>query len=234
MLFADLEDSLNAFIKRTETLKFPNDYARDWSWIYCYKFFYDNRQNDFNNEEFLELAALHLTAYLSSWGMYRGSSFLLKYSDYTVYKELIKLLLQKYSKDLYCDIPQWCVLKNVENEIDTYFKEVRNNYIVNDSNKRVSKTSIILTTKIMLGMFGCFTSLDRFVKKSLSVMNLSRTFNQTLYNELKDIINENSSLINKKQKDYEIIYGVKFPKFKILDMALWQKGYDIENLQTSK
>lgn len=39
MLFVDLEDSLNAFIKRTETLKFPNDYARDWSWIYCYKFF---------------------------------------------------------------------------------------------------------------------------------------------------------------------------------------------------
>ncbi len=166
--------------------------------------------------------------------MYRGSSFLLKYSDYTIYKELIKLLFQKYSKDLYCDIPQWCVLKNVEYEIDTYFKNVKNNHIVNDSEKDVGKTSIILTTKIMLGMFGCFISLDRFVKKSLSVMNLSQKFNQTLYNELKDIINKNLPLINQKQKDYEKIYGVKFPEFKIMDMALWQKGYDIENLKNSK
>ena len=54
------------------------------SWEHCY-FFFKKLRNKELSERDIELAQLHLAFYLASWGMYRGSSFLLQ-KDYTVYE----------------------------------------------------------------------------------------------------------------------------------------------------
>ncbi len=45
-----------------------------------------------NDEETIDMLALHLGFYLASWGMYRGSSFLLQ-KDYKVHVPIVKIII---------------------------------------------------------------------------------------------------------------------------------------------
>lgn len=71
--------------------KFYNQLKRDEngryrSWEYCYSSFYEARNGDDMDFEYL---SLQLAFYLASWGMYRGSSFLLQ-KDYKIHIPVIK------------------------------------------------------------------------------------------------------------------------------------------------
>lgn len=57
-----------------ETIK--DSHGRYLSWCHCYNAFKENRSN--RDEKTVDYLALHLAFYLASWGMYRGSSFLLQ------------------------------------------------------------------------------------------------------------------------------------------------------------
>ena len=57
------------------------------SWEHCYKAFGNQTKED-------DELALHLAFYLASWGMYRGSSFLLQ-KDYRIHIPVIEELLDK-------------------------------------------------------------------------------------------------------------------------------------------
>jgi len=63
------------------------------SWKYCYKIFQTAHNSDEIDDEFLDYLCLNLSFCLASWGMYRGSSFLLQ-KDYKVHKPIIKILLE--------------------------------------------------------------------------------------------------------------------------------------------
>ena len=87
---------LNNLDKYTKS-KENEEHGRYKSWEHCYEVFYKakvNKKPDYNN------LALHLAFYLASWGMYRGSSFLLK-KDYTVHIDAVKVLLNNAYKDLW-------------------------------------------------------------------------------------------------------------------------------------
>ena len=60
------------------------------SWEHCYKCFYDARNNPNCDYDYL---SLQLAFYLASWGMYRGSSFLLQ-KDYRVHIPVVEELLK--------------------------------------------------------------------------------------------------------------------------------------------
>ena len=55
-----------------------NENGRSRSWEHCYRVFRDARTDPSPDYDHL---SLHLAFYLASWGMYRGSSFLLQ-KDY--------------------------------------------------------------------------------------------------------------------------------------------------------
>src|SRR5260370_16773812 len=60
------------------------------SWEHCYQFFSANPTD-------IDLASLHLAFYLASWGMYRGSSFLLQ-KDYQVHRPVVEEVMKpKYA-----------------------------------------------------------------------------------------------------------------------------------------
>lgn len=60
------------------------------SWEYCYEYFLRDRQ-----QIDIKDACLNLAFYLASWGMYRGSSFLLQ-QDYIIHDLAVnKILSQK-------------------------------------------------------------------------------------------------------------------------------------------
>lgn len=71
--------------------------SRYRSWEHCYKHFYDERTN--NNPDYDSLS-LHLAFYLASWGMYRGSSFLLQ-KDYKVHEPVVREILKSKYDSLF-------------------------------------------------------------------------------------------------------------------------------------
>src|SRR3989344_3306084 len=75
-------------IKRSQSA----EYHRGKSWEHCYAFF-RNYKKFRNNNELLDRAALHLGFFLASWGMLRGSSFLLQ-KDYKYYISIVRVLIK--------------------------------------------------------------------------------------------------------------------------------------------
>ena len=67
-----------------------NENGRSRSWEHCYRVFRDARNAPSPDYDYL---SLHLAFYLASWGMYRGSSFLLQ-KDYKVLSPIVEKVLK--------------------------------------------------------------------------------------------------------------------------------------------
>ena len=100
---------LNRFINRFSEKNFDKAYTieenkisshRYRSWEYCRKAFIDAKNSKNLDDDTVDRLALQLAFYLASWGMYRGSSFLLSL-DYTVHKEVVRILMKDCYKELF-------------------------------------------------------------------------------------------------------------------------------------
>ena len=85
--------TINLFFKAIESYvaqinSDPNDRLR--SWEHCYKSFHDARGCKTADQDYLSLM---LAFYLASWGMYRGSSFLLQ-KDYKIHRPVLEEILK--------------------------------------------------------------------------------------------------------------------------------------------
>ena len=85
-------DTVNLIIRSATT--FYEELKKDTngryrSWEHCYKCFYDARKTENPDYDYL---SLQLAFYLASWGMYRGSSFLLQ-KDYKIHIPIVKEIL---------------------------------------------------------------------------------------------------------------------------------------------
>lgn len=83
------ENTVSLVIKAAK--EFYNDLNRDpngryHSWEYCYSAFFNARKIEIPDIDYL---SLQLSFYLASWGMYRGSSFLLQ-KDYKIHIPVVK------------------------------------------------------------------------------------------------------------------------------------------------
>lgn len=84
-----MADTVDLIIKSATT--FYNQLKADRngryrSWEHCYKCFHDARNNSDPDYDYM---SLQLAFYLASWGMYRGSSFLLQ-KDYKVHIPVVE------------------------------------------------------------------------------------------------------------------------------------------------
>ncbi len=209
------------YVDTLETHMSENSFCRERSWGHCYRIFskYIGKAKELDAYT-LDYLALHLATYLSSWGMYRGSSFLLKETDYKVHIDVVKIILKdKYTK-LYNAFESEKVLLLVElaKEIDSYYQGVRG---------FKTKTSSILISKILLGTLGCTPAYDRAATKALKELEFSATFGEKSLVEVFKHYEQN----REKYKDFlerlskaEGIEADKFPPMKMLDVCLWQYG----------
>jgi hypothetical protein len=186
------------------------------SFDYCYNYFYaiDDLTSD------MEKSCFELAFYLASWGMFRGSSFLLqksaKYFIKTIeYINSVEKKLWKIDVDNYDDII-------IDKLIEIYNKLDK---LVVEGWSR----SITLVTKIMLGVFGFVPAYDEYFCESFRKITKSkcgfRSFNKESLNIIKDFYNCNNVSINKLSNETftnDFISGnktsIKYPKAKIIDM----------------
>ena len=221
------QDNLNEMI--IEFLSLANPEHRYSSFDYCYNYFYNN--NDLTKE--MEKSCLELAFYLASWGMFRGSSFLLQKSARHFIKtvEYINSLNEDYWK---IDVDNYNS-ENIEKILEIYEKI---------SEKAVAEEGreLTLVTKIMLGVFGFVPAYDQYfcdTFRKISGTNKKcrfRSFDKESLNIVKDFYDDNKEKVDNVSDNtytYDFLSGektkLKYPKAKIIDMYGFSYGLALSN-----
>jgi hypothetical protein len=154
--------------------------ARFSSYDYCYNYFRDyveeGKVQDISSENNVQESCLQLGFYLASWGMMRGSGFLLKKSLRS-YIPVIRTIAET-------DSSVWHI------DVDSYSDESLDAII--DTKKRLAerfapnRPSDTLLSKIMLGVFGNVPAFDTYVRKAFGV----HTFNRNALAKIQDFYKE--------------------------------------------
>lgn len=206
------------------------------SWDYCYglaQCMYA-RKWELTDLDY-DYMALNLAFYLASWGMYRGSSFLLDKS-YKIHIKPVKLI---FSKD-----ELWKEILSSK-ELTAFEKELTKAYESDDkadvSNDAISDPMTdTLFTKILLGLTGNVIAYDRYCKTALSFLecgrNFFRTGRETSWDRLRDdgfvaladilsIIKASYPKVEFKDVGYvQTSEHVPYPAAKNIDMFLFVLG----------
>ena len=215
------QDDIQSIISDFRTRCNPND--RYTSFDYCYNYFRTTSSNDI--EKNLERSCLTLGFYLASWGMLRGSSFLLERSarHYTRVVEYISSLPREV---WLVDVDNYS--KNTDLILDIY-DNVKSNVIENGN------ADLTLTTKILLGVFGFIPAYDQYFANSFREIFQGtcgfRKVNKKSLNCIELFYNENKEIIDAESKSITTIdfttgnkSEIKYPKAKIIDMYGFSKG----------
>ncbi len=225
-------------------------FGRYRSWEHCYRQFYDAITNKTEKtEKELDYLSLHLGMYLASWGMYRGSSFLLQ-QDYLVHKEVVREIVNPIYRPLLgikCSNlrleKNLCLLRQLSSFIYHYYEkkcvvanehrqsELEGSEFADRKHREFKKPTETLITKILMGTLGCTPAYDTYFIKGISAFNFkNRHFRlgseSNSLNELIDFFEKHEGEFKKirselkLQKDKRILY----PEMKLLDMMFWRIG----------
>ncbi len=238
------------------------------SWEHCYNIFhyvksknialdeklYDNLNDIFPNMSkawtYQNELALHLAFYMASWGMYRGSSFLLQ-NDYTIYKEVVGAIFDSKYDDLWDDSKLFSS-SDTGNNVDKieklyyaifeklkpykcYF--VNKSYFRNETQEPQSREFSTIITKIILGTIGCFPALDRNFKQGFGLQKTSskkdktinnKTTNEYVNNCIKRVYELGCAKYEQYKRNNQNI--TNYPFMKQIDMYYFIKGMEDEFL----
>ena len=216
---------LESSVKFYDTLK-KDENGRYRSWEHCYSNFINARDN--KNAE-LDYLSLQLAFYLASWGMYRGSSFLLQ-KDYKIHIPVVKeLLKEEYDPLAGIDCVELKreenqrLLENINAFLDEYYSNIRDEVKNIKVRNQLSST---LITKILMGTLGCVPAYDRYFISGIKKQKVaSGNYNMKYIIQLVDFYEKNIVELENIRKDMKV-NGMAYPQMKILDMAFWQIGLD--------
>jgi len=174
-----------------------------------------DKQSELASPENLQESCLQLGFYLASWGMLRGSSFLLGKSV-KVYEPLIKSIANAnpvlWNIDANCYTPE--NIKEILEFRKTVVQSLDGGY-----------PSDILVTKIMLGVFGNVPAFDSFFKKGFGVS----TFGKYALEKVSAFYQEHSSVIeNSRLATIDFLTGQPtsrlYTRAKVIDMIFFIEG----------
>ena len=203
-----------------------NENGRSRSWEHCYRVFRDARTDPSPDYDYL---SLHLAFYLASWGMYRGSSFLLQ-KDYKVLSPVVEEVLKPEYDCLFglacADLRNddvWEQYTNLYKYIDGYFDPIRNEVAGRVVRSQVSP---ILITKILLGTLGCVPAYDTFFEKGVRHLGLKeKNYNEDSLLELAAFYEAHNDRLEEARRGMRT-EDLVYPQMKLLDMGLWQIGFE--------
>ena len=216
----DVKKSINQFLEGNGKNKGRKSDERYASFDFCYNYFYSfykrNKLDELADEKNLQMSCLQLGFYLASWGMMRGSSFLLEKSVKN-YKNLIVAISKMNPKLWEIDVDKYdednirLLLNCKQQIIEVLGKE--------------NKPSDTLITKIMLGVFANIPAYDQYFRKSLKLHSV----NKKSLLKIKKFYNENKETFDSfkihtfdflTSQETDIIY----PKAKLIDMYGFMDG----------
>lgn len=200
--------------------------GRSRSWEHCYRVFRDARTDPSPDYDYL---SLHLAFYLASWGMYRGSCFILQ-KDYKVHTPIVEEILKP---EYDCLFGLACAdLRNDDvraqytklyDYISYYFHRIREEV---RGRAVASSVSPVLITKILMGTLGCVPAYDRFFEEGAKYLGLEKkSYNKDSLLELADIYEAHNDRLEEARRGMRT-EDLVYPQMKLLDMGLWQIGFE--------
>lgn len=220
----DIEEALEQFKsgdkKKNKGRSADERYA---SFDYCFNYFQSfkdtGRIKDIANSENLQNSCLQLGFYLASWGMLRGSSFLLEKSV-RHFAPLIELIAEYDNHIWDIDIDNY----NDEN-INLLLKCKKDIALKLRQDK--NDVSDILTTKIMLGVFGNVPAFDSYFNLGFGCYHCK----EKQLNDIAKFYLDNKEVIDRHSKEmftFNFDNGGDtkrhYTKAKIIDMIYFIEG----------
>jgi hypothetical protein len=212
--------NIETIVNRFKSQSNPDD--RYTSFDYCYNYFRPSN----NITQDIEKGCLVLGFYLASWGMFRGSSFLLQKSA-KHFEPTIRYIAALDKSVWEIDVDSYD-----ENNIQTIIK------IHSDIKTRLinkNNADLTLITKILLGVFGFIPAFDNFFCNSFRAIAEGqcgfRSVNQKSLSFIKTFYEANKTTIDRLSDETfttDFITGRKttlnYPKAKIIDMYGFTAG----------
>ena len=200
--------------------------GRSRSWEHCYRVFRDARTNPSPDCDYL---SLHLAFYLASWGMYRGSSFLLQ-KDYKVLVPVVEEVLKPEYDCLFgaacADLRESEVqdrLENLNKYIAKHFGPIRDEVAGREVPTPVSP---VLITKILMGALGCVPAYDRFFQDGVATYKVTtQEYSTNSVLKLVDFYEEHNDRLEEARRGMRV-GDLIYPQMKLLDMGFWQIGFE--------
>jgi hypothetical protein len=215
------QNNIELVINDYKTKLSPTD--RFASFDYCYNYF----RTTTDLTEDIEKSCLVLGFYLASWGMFRGSSFVLQHSlkHFQPTIEYINTLnknVWEIDVDIYTE-------KNIDLIINIYH-EIKTVLIPN------SNSDLTLITKTMLGVFGFIPAFDNYFCNTFRLLSDGqcgfRRVNKKSLEFIHNFYQANDSVIDSLSESTfttDFISGdktnLKYPKAKIIDMYGFSAKY---------
>ena len=200
--------------------------GRSRSWEHCYRAFRDARTDPSPDYDYL---SLHLAFYLASWGMYRGSCFILQ-KDYKVHTPIVEEILKPEYDCLFglacADVRNSDVraqLKKLYDNIDFYFDPIREKVA---GRKRTTAVSPVLITKILMGTLGCVPAYDRFFQDGVATYKVTtREYSLESVRKLAKFYEAHNDRLEEARRGMRT-EDLVYPQMKLLDMGFWQIGFE--------
>lgn len=211
------------YLKRTDIEAAVKDYLsksnpdeRYISFDYCYNYF--QLTKDLNKD--IEKSCLVIGFYLASWGMFRGSSFLLQKSV-KHFQKTIQYIANLDNSFWNIDVPNYDD-ENIQKILE-FYNEIKN-CLIKDNN-----ADLTLITKILLGVFGIVPAFDNYFCNAFrgifigqcgfsNVSVKSLTFIKDFYDANQETIDKLSAGTFTTDFETEQKTNINYPKAKIIDM----------------
>lgn len=220
------QNDIDHFISIFQSENSPTD--RYASFDYCYHYFRKTPPKMIVQD--MEKSCLVLGFYLASWGMFRGSSFLLKKS-LKYFEPLIGYISTQNEEIWDIDVDNYNN-QNIEIIIEIY-KDVQGLIIEN------KHAHLTLVTKILLGVFGFIPAFDNYFGKTFRKVFENecgfRSMNAKSLACISSFYVHNKSDIDKYSKEILVTdfntgreSDFNYPKSKVIDMYGFSKGLKLK------
>ena len=203
------------------------------SFDFCYAHFRESKSDPAKRN--IEKSCQVLWSYLASWGMLRGSSFLLQKNP-AYLKELVEWIYDQPESTWNLDVQDY---KEKQNEISALYEGVKEKILKGEEHQHLT-----LVTKILLGVFAVVPAYDRFFTETFKEVSKEidgycgfTCFDERSLNVIYKFYFENRTEIDKlsnanKVKSFDgSDTQYNYSKAKIIDMYGFYVGFDKSLLQ---
>ena len=222
-------DAIDELISAAQTFyddACASENGRSRSWEHCYRVFRDARADPSPDYDYL---SLHLAFYLASWGMYRGSCFILQ-KDYKVHTPIVEEILKPEYDCLFglacADVRNsdvWAQIKKLSDDIANHFDPIRDQVAGREVESPVSP---VLITKILMGTLGCVPAYDRFFIDGIKKHKVTtQEYSLESVRKLAKFYEAHNDRLEEARRGMQID-DLIYPQMKLLDMGFWQIGFE--------
>jgi len=221
----DIKSAVDIYLEVMD--KDPN--ARFVSFEHFHRAFVNEYKKPSHSDEDIDRLALHLFAYLCSWGMLRASFLLQK--DYLFHRSAMKLLLDKqYERLLDIDIDDLdggaiSLVLGLKERIGHSYRG--KTYRIDNNGVReepINGATDTLATKILMGSFACVSAYDRYFVKGIANAGICQSFVESSINGLLAFYKGHKEEIDGAASKSSRQRGIHYTEMKILDMYFWVAG----------